>query len=161
MLLDREVRLHLVDVFNIRRSGVIEIRDQTVVTDGYTLEDLDAITQEAMARYIGSDMGSFMRMWDVTISRANFDMHPPIGAVGGEIQTLHGPMGDINVIVKDGKVVGMAEMTVEKTPTGTIEHIEEIIETPAGLVTIDETITINDEPHEAPKKRGRPAKIKK
>jgi hypothetical protein len=86
--LSKEVRAHLVKVFGINRTGITEIRDNTVIADGHTNEDLMVITAPAMSAYTGSsvDDTSFARLWEITISKVNHELNPPTVEVGfGEI----------------------------------------------------------------------------
>lgn len=76
MLAPKDIREHLATVFNVGLSGITEVRDQTVVTDGRTIEDLIVITAEAMAKYVGS-MESFARLWELSLARAKHELYPP------------------------------------------------------------------------------------
>ena len=71
----KAVRVHLAKVFNIPHSGVTEIRDQEVVSDGYTMGDLKSISLEKMNEYIGS-VETFGRAWEITLSKVNFELNP-------------------------------------------------------------------------------------
>ena len=42
-------------------------------------EDLKKITLEKMNEYIGSEETSFLRAWEVTLSKVNFELNPPVG----------------------------------------------------------------------------------
>lgn len=79
--LPKEVRLHLVKVFALERTGVAEVRDQEVISDGFNNEDLKKITLEAMNAYIGSKEKSFMRAWEITLSKVNSELNPPVGVI--------------------------------------------------------------------------------
>lgn len=81
--LPKEVREHLVKTFSINKSGITEIRDQTVVSDGHTNEDLTAVTAEKMSAYTGSplDVG-FMRLWELTKAKVHYELHPPTMQIG-------------------------------------------------------------------------------
>ena len=83
MLLDKELRDYLAQIFHIEISGIIEIRDQTVVTDGRTMNDLAVITIERMEHFAGeiegvSEEDKFARLWNLVISKAKYELHPPI-----------------------------------------------------------------------------------
>lgn len=81
--LPKEVREHLVKVFEIPRTGITEIRDQTVVADGHTNIDLEVITKERLAAYVGSPMDTtFSRLWEIAISKVNYELHPPTMSIG-------------------------------------------------------------------------------
>lgn len=75
--LDRDVREHLTKIFDIPTTGIAEIRDQSVISDGKTNEDLKAITSEKMATYVGS-LEEFPRLWELTLSKVKYELHPPI-----------------------------------------------------------------------------------
>lgn len=50
--LPREVRLKLIEIFDIPRSSDTEVENNTVITDGYTHRDLATITVEKMQAYL-------------------------------------------------------------------------------------------------------------
>lgn len=87
MLLPRETREHLAVVFNIPRSGITEIRDDVVVLDGRTMDDLSAITVEAMEAYVGSP-ASFGRLWELSIAKSKHELHPPTIVIMGKGEIL-------------------------------------------------------------------------
>lgn len=72
--LPKEVREHLVSIFDIPRSGITEIRDQTVLSDGHTNEDLKAISAERMGAYTGDTTAAFPMLWELTIVKAFEDL---------------------------------------------------------------------------------------
>lgn len=78
--LPQETRDHLKKVFDIPRSGITEIRDQTVIADGHTNEDLLVITADKMSAYVGSPTGTldFSRLWLITLSKVKSELHPPV-----------------------------------------------------------------------------------
>ena len=78
--LPTEVKTHLINVFKIARTGISEVRDNTVISDGYSQNDLKAITHAAMNEYIGSEE-NFLRAWEITLAKAHFELHPPIGEI--------------------------------------------------------------------------------
>lgn len=83
--LDKEIRKHLVSVFGLVPTGIAEIRDQTVISDGYSNADLDRITAAKMAEYVGSNE-SFPRLWELTLAKVKYELHPPI-----DLETLNQP----------------------------------------------------------------------
>jgi patatin-like phospholipase/acyl hydrolase len=108
--LSKEVRLHLMKVFGIIRTGITEIRDQEVISDGFTADDLKAITLEKMCEYIGSQE-TFLRAWEVTLAKIHAELNPPIG----EIRNVNGE-GTIIDIEEDIRVeLPAGEVTVEKS----------------------------------------------
>lgn len=76
MLQTPEIRTHLASVFDLTRNGASEIRDDYVVSDGYTYEDLAPITGVAMATYVGSEE-TFGRLWELTVAKAHYELNPP------------------------------------------------------------------------------------
>jgi len=77
MALKKEIRNKLVEVFGINKTGVSEIRDQTILSDGYTGEDLKVISLEAMCKYIGSQE-TFLRAWETTLQKIDLELNPPV-----------------------------------------------------------------------------------
>lgn len=77
----KEIREYLSRMWDLPRSGISEIRDQEVVSDGHTYEDLAVITLQKMTEYIGSEE-SFARAWELTCMKAHYELHPPVGVIG-------------------------------------------------------------------------------
>lgn len=73
--LPSEVRLKLAEIFNIEKTGITEIRDQTLIADGTTNTDLAAITLEKMEVYTGKK-GSFVDLWHTTLEDIDESLHP-------------------------------------------------------------------------------------
>ena len=78
MQLDVDTRFHLKKIFDIPRTGITEIIDQRVITDGHSTEDLRVITLEKMNEYNGSKYDSFPHAWEVTCSKAKYELNPPL-----------------------------------------------------------------------------------
>lgn len=77
--LQKEVRVHLEKVFSIPTSGVNEIRDQEVISDGKTNQDLLAISASKMAEYVGSpESEQFHRLWELTLAKVKYELNPPM-----------------------------------------------------------------------------------
>lgn len=72
-----DVRNHLAAHFDLHKTGVSEIRDQDVISDGYSFDDLEGITHEKMVEYVGSEE-SFPRLWELTVAKAHYELTPPI-----------------------------------------------------------------------------------
>lgn len=83
--LPKDTRLKLAEVFGIERTGPTEVRDQTVISDGYSNSDLSAITLEKMNAYVGSDE-TFSRAWELTLAKVKFELNPPVVVVGKQIE---------------------------------------------------------------------------
>lgn len=86
MFLPKEQRDHLARVFDLRRNGVAEIRDQEVVSDGYSNTDLEGITKEKMEEYVGSEAESFHRAWEITLSKCRGELADEPQDINGEIK---------------------------------------------------------------------------
>jgi hypothetical protein len=82
--LPKDVRNHLAEVFSLNRTGVTEIIDQTVKSDGYSNDDLKRISLENMCQYIGSQE-TFLRAWEITLAKVHSELHPIVGVIGGGI----------------------------------------------------------------------------
>jgi hypothetical protein len=87
MHVPRETREKIAEDFHVGRSGVTEIRDSDVITDGRTREDLAVLTSTAMAEYVGSE-DSFGRLWELTIAKAHSELHLPVGIIAGPAQVV-------------------------------------------------------------------------
>lgn len=81
MHISKEVRDYIALMWKIPQSGITEIRDQYVISDGHTYEDLVVITLEKMCEYIGSEE-SFARAWEITCAKAYSELHPPEMVLG-------------------------------------------------------------------------------
>jgi hypothetical protein len=77
----KEIREYLWHMWKIPKNGVTEIRDQEVISDGHTYDDLAHITRDRMNDYIGSEE-TFARAWELTCMKAHSELHPPVGTVG-------------------------------------------------------------------------------
>lgn len=78
MILPVEVRQHLSKVFGLKQTGVREIVDQTVVNDGHSIDDLRAITLEALNTYNKAEETSFPTAWHKACEKANIELNPII-----------------------------------------------------------------------------------
>ncbi len=75
--LSKETRNHLRKVFDIPLTGITEIRDATLISDGTTNDDLQTITEAKMEKYVGSKE-SFSRLWELTLMKVKYELDPPI-----------------------------------------------------------------------------------
>lgn len=78
MALPRDVRDRLRLIFNIPRTGIIEVVDKTVITDGTTNENMKVVTHEKLKEYIGSDEESYAKAWEIAVSKAEGELIEPI-----------------------------------------------------------------------------------
>lgn len=83
----KEIREHLMKVFGIVRTGISEVRDMVLISDGVTNTDLLNVTSEKMAEYVGS-VESFSRLWELSVAKARYELNPPPIEIGGEFRQL-------------------------------------------------------------------------
>lgn len=94
MSLEKNTRIHLAEVFKLTPSGVTEVRDQEVVSDGYLVDDLKGITLEKMCEYIGSTE-TFSRAWEITLAKVYAHFNPPVGVISEALVEIE----DNNLII--------------------------------------------------------------
>jgi len=83
MQVPHEERQVLVRDFNLPKTGISEIRDQDVISDGYSKDDLSRINVATMSEYVGSpETESFSRLWELTCAKAHAEANPPMGVIG-------------------------------------------------------------------------------
>ena len=68
-------------MWKIPQSGASEVIDGMQVSDGHTYQDLAVITKELLTEYIGSEE-SFLRAWEISVSKALTELHPPEVVIG-------------------------------------------------------------------------------
>lgn len=85
MMVPKEERDILIQQFGLVRTGITEVIDQQLITDGYSDKDLAGITLEKMTEFIGSEE-SFMRAWELTVMKARAIANPPTVFIGTQEQ---------------------------------------------------------------------------
>lgn len=70
--LPAEVREKLAQEFGLHKSAGVEVVDGVVVCDGYTNEDLMAITKEMLQSYTDSTEQYFEVLWDNALLKAGY-----------------------------------------------------------------------------------------
>ena len=75
--LPAEVREYLAKVFTVGRSVSTEIVDNKIISDGRGVNDLKAITLEAMQAYANSKEKDFYHLWTICVSKAKSELNPP------------------------------------------------------------------------------------
>jgi hypothetical protein len=110
MHVPRETREKIATDFNVGRSGVTEIRDSEVITDGRSREDLSILTAEAMSEYVGSEE-SFGRLWELTIAKAHAELHAPVGVIAGPAQVAEMKKAEV---IDSTKTIGESLETPEE-----------------------------------------------
>lgn len=93
MLVPREERAVIARDFDIVATGVTEVRDQTVLSDGFTYDDLGKLTVEAMSEYVGSTE-TLPRLWELTVAKARSIVHPVVGMISGEPKVIEEVISD-------------------------------------------------------------------
>lgn len=73
MSLTKDVREKMAEIFKIPRSGITEIRDETVLTDGRTQDDLLAITQEKLEKFC-KQQGQFADLFKIAVKKVQFQI---------------------------------------------------------------------------------------
>ena len=98
MQLDKKVRHHLVEIFKIPRTGITEIYNEEIRADGYSIDDLKAISLDKMIAYIGSEE-TFPRAWEMSCAKANSELNPEVVPMADEPKET--PTGDVTTITSD------------------------------------------------------------
>ena len=83
-----------------------EVKDDYVVTDGHTLDDLKEITLEKMNAYIGSTE-TFGRAWEVTLAKVHSELNPPVA----EIKKIDGEPTIVELQVPEADILDVKEVT--------------------------------------------------
>lgn len=68
---DRDTRNYLAEIFEVPMTGLREIRDNEVIRDGRSNEDLKVITLEKMNEYTGIQDDNIMSAWNNVIVKAH------------------------------------------------------------------------------------------
>lgn len=75
--LDKPIREKLRELFSVGRSGITEVRDQTLISDGTTNEDLnEAFTQSTLEAFMGHG-DTFPHLWIATVKKVTDIVYPP------------------------------------------------------------------------------------
>lgn len=77
MVLPVEERAVLAEAFGLVRNGISEIRNEEVISDGYSADDLARITKQGMEEWVGAPEESFSRLWELTVAKARYVLNPP------------------------------------------------------------------------------------
>lgn len=136
MHISKELRDYLAAMWKIPQSGITEIRDQDVLSDGHTYDDLKIITLDLMSEYIGS-RETFARAWEITCAKAYSELHPPIGTIKGK---------DEDEVKKE-----LAEAGQKLADKDAEDIFDNGFKTPEPLMGIDgKPLKKNDTPQKAP-----------
>jgi hypothetical protein len=82
MMVPKHEREIIAEGLSLSRTGISEIRDQEIISDGYSNDDLANVTEAVMLDWVGgSDDKNFNRLWELTVAKAHFIAHPPIGVI--------------------------------------------------------------------------------
>lgn len=83
-----EIRVKLKEVFNIPRSKGTVIEDNRVMSDGHTIEDLQAVTIEKMQNYLDSEETDFVQLFNKCVQRIEDEIEPEIAEEPDERQII-------------------------------------------------------------------------
>lgn len=72
------IRMRLVQLFNIPRSSGSLVEDNEVVSDGYTHDDLTRITVEKMQKLLDTDEKDFFRLFQSVVDTLSAPVEPAI-----------------------------------------------------------------------------------
>ena len=113
-----EERKVIAEAFTLSRTGVSEIRDQEIISDGYSDEDLTHITSSVMAEWVGDSAdNTFPRLWELTVAKAKSIVYPPVGVMessDGVITVTAVPEAVETTTVTDTPVVAQTTTVVEE-----------------------------------------------
>ena len=121
MLLSKEMRDLIAREFDLKRTGITEICDERVVTDGFSNNDLAFLTKENMSAWVGSDE-TFHRAWELTIAKARSILNPPVFEIKpeGEIVDVVPTIEEEPSVKEEPKTItneeGATATVVEVTP---------------------------------------------
>lgn len=76
--LPKEIREHLAVKLGVEKNGITEVRDETVISDGRTNNDLSVITQEKLEQYTWKKDLSFADLWNSAINQAEIELSPKL-----------------------------------------------------------------------------------
>lgn len=84
--LSLETRNKLREIFDIARSGGVEVVDGRVFSDGTTPEDLMSLTSEKMQEYLGSKSTDFNTLFNECVKKietpiGTIEITPPLDAI--------------------------------------------------------------------------------
>lgn len=71
MSLSKETRNKLAVIFSVPKTGVVEVINDTVLTDGHNNTDLEVITLDNLKAYTGQLKGTFSELWEMAIIKAS------------------------------------------------------------------------------------------
>ena len=62
-------RQKFAETFSVKKSGGVVMQDNTILSDGYSMEDLMAINVESMRKFLESDETDFYKLYQSCIER--------------------------------------------------------------------------------------------
>jgi hypothetical protein len=97
MQVPKEVREKLIELFGLTRTSFSEIRDDVVISDGYSDDDLSLITKDKMCEITGLPCElSFSSLWEVMVVKLTNDVYdkavmPDTSGLTNDVFTLATP----------------------------------------------------------------------
>lgn len=87
LALSQEVRAKLIELFNIRKTGIVTVEGGQVKCDGCTYEDLGKISVEKMQEVTGSKEKEFVKLFGLVLDRVH-DILNPVAIDLGSIEVM-------------------------------------------------------------------------
>jgi hypothetical protein len=100
--LPREIRDLLTKELGIVRTGACEIRDETLISDGTTNENLETVTKEILEQYTGKT-GTFSELWHAALEKAEDTLNPKAKKVVEDAKAVVEDIINIEEKVEDVK----------------------------------------------------------
>lgn len=141
------VRVQIADKFNIEKKGSIEVFNNEVIKDGYSIKDIeDSITLSSLQELLGTTETDPHILWDYLLAKINKTSASKITSVVSEEEVLR---MNKEYEERTGKIAPVKETKEEdlRAIDTLVKTVNENAETP----TLDEVI----------KKKGRPKGSKK
>lgn len=146
MMVPKKERDLIAKEFNLSKTGITEVVNEDVITDGYRAEDLAGITIEKMANFIGSEE-SYMRSWELTVMKAHSLLNPPEVFIGSpdELQEKLMNLKEVSMDeyekitgtkiellppeeIKEEVLPGVTETGEVVTPDQAVENLQQVVD---------------------------------
>lgn len=136
--LPNDIRKHLIGVFGIMKTGIAEVRDTTLISDGVTNNDLQVITEVKMQEYVGSKE-AFPRLWELTLAKAKYELNPP-QELPSAPTTYSTPKGEVmsmdpEVVSVPKEMLEAAKELLTSLPPKSVSDEDEVLLLPAVTQT--------------------------
>lgn len=156
MLIPRDERMVIVEAFGIERTGITKVYNDTVESDGYTSTDLEALTAERMAEWVGSD-ADFPRLWELTVAKARSIVNPPEAVIVSEAGEMH--LEEVPDAVEPVSHETVAESEQAHTDQVNVAEQERIAEQQANLQAYEQPNVVVEPIIEVPSEEAVPVEF--